>query len=178
MKLIPLAETINFANLRHHPIAADYPMCGDADFETLKASIRDGGFLPDERITLFGSPPMVLDGRNRLKAGLAVDHRFVKENFLLFIGTEAEAEAYSNKKNGARRHLTAEQKAERIKRAIADNPSASARDIARKLGVSHVTVEKYKSEKSEAEKEYAKFKTVWNKLSEENRAKFFRECSP
>ena len=176
-KLVPLAMMVDVATLRAHPIAAEYPMAGDSDFENLKASITERGFLPNEQITVYGSPAMILDGRNRLKAGLAVGHKFIKENFVLFMGTEAEAEAYSNAKNGARRHLTAEQKAERIKRVIADNPNASSREIARKLGVSHVTVERYKNEKTEAEKEYSKFKAVWNKLSEDNKAKFIRECS-
>ena len=176
-KLVVLTMMIDVASLRAHPIAAEYPMAGDNDFEALKASILERGFLPNEQITLYGTPAMVLDGRNRLKAGIAVGHKFTKENFVLFTGTEAEAEAYSNAKNGARRHLTAEQKAERIKREIANNPSASSREIARKLSVSHVTVERYKSEKTESEKEYAKFKAAFGKLSAENQAKFIRECS-
>jgi len=100
-----------------------------------------------------------------------------RENFLLFTGTEAEAEAYSNAKNGARRHLTAEQKVARIKAAIEQDPAASSRDIARKLSVSHVTVERYRNEKTESEKQYSKFKAAFNQLSEENKAKFIRECS-
>ncbi|MGY4227601.1 ParB-like chromosome segregation protein Spo0J [Bradyrhizobium sp. USDA 4503] len=176
-QLIPAPLMPDLAKLRAHPIAAEFPMASDNDFENLKASIADRGFLPNEQIVLFGNPVMILDGRNRLKAGLAVGHKFTKENFLLFTLGEAEAEAYSNAKNGARRHLTAEQKAERIKAYIAQYPNAPSREIARKLGVSHVTVERYKNEKSESEKEYARFKAAFNKLSEENQAKFIRECS-
>jgi ParB-like chromosome segregation protein Spo0J len=177
-QLIPVTMMIDAAKLRAHPIAADFPMASENDFENLKASIRERGFLPNEQIVLYGNPPMILDGRNRVKAGLAVDHKFVKENFLLFTGSDADAEAYSNAKNGARRHLTDKQKADRIKAYIAANPDASSREIARKLSVSHVTVEKYKSEKTESEKEYARFLAVWNKLSDENKVKFTRECSP
>lgn len=176
-QLIPVPMMPDVAKLKAHPIAAEFPMAGDNDFENLKASIADRGFLPNEQIVLYGNPAMVLDGRNRLKAGIAVGHKFIKENFLLFTGIEAEAEAYSNAKNGARRHLTAEQKAERIKTYITQYPDASSREIARKLSVSHVTVERYRNEKTESEKEYGKFKAVWNKLSEENQAKFIRECS-
>ncbi|MFB9262830.1 helix-turn-helix domain-containing protein [Bradyrhizobium erythrophlei] len=176
-QLIPVPVMPDIAKLRHHPIAADFPMASDNDFENLKTSMTDRGFLPNEQIVLFGNPSMVLDGRNRLKAGIAVGHKFTKENFLLFTGNEVEAEAYSNAKNGARRHLTAEQKAERIKAYIAQYPDASSREIARKLSVSHVTVERYKNEKTETEKEYSKFKAVWNKLSDENKTKFIRECS-
>jgi hypothetical protein len=176
-KLVALTMTPDIAALKAHPIAAEFPMATDNDFENLKASIADRGFLPDEQITLYGNPHMILDGRNRLKAGIAVGHKFTKENFMLFTGTEAEAEAYSNAKNGARRHLTAEQKAERIKAYIAQYPDASSREIARKLSVSHVTVERYKSEKTESEKEYSKFKAAFARLSEENQVKFIRECS-
>jgi hypothetical protein len=177
-KLTPVTAPPDIATLRAHPIAADFPMASENDFENLKASITDRGFLPNEQIVLFGNPPMILDGRNRRNAGIAVGHKFTKENFLLFTGNEAEAEAYSNAKNGARRHLTGEQKAERIKAYIAQHPDVPSREIARKLSVSHVTVDKYRSEKSESEKEYAKFKSAFNKLSAENQAKFIRECSP
>jgi hypothetical protein len=53
----------------------------------------------------------------------------------------------------------------------------SSRDIARKLGVSHVTVEKYRALKSDDERAYLKFMAHWRTLSEENRAKFYRESS-
>jgi hypothetical protein len=176
-RLTPAPMMPDVATLRAHPIAADFPMASENDLENLKASIADRGFLPNEQIVLFGNPAMILDGRNRLKAGIAVGHKFTKENFLLFTGNEAEAEAYSNAKNGARRHLTTEQKAERIKAYIAQHPDASSREISRKLSVSHVTVERYKSEKTESEKEYSKFKAAYSKLSDENKARFVRECT-
>jgi ParB-like chromosome segregation protein Spo0J len=152
-------------------------MASDADFENLRASIADRGFLASEPIVLIGNPPMILDGRNRFRAAKACGVKLTVTNFLLFNGSEAEAEAFSNAKNGARRHLTTEQKVERIKAYIAANPEMSSRDIARKLGVSHVTVEKYRALKTDDERAYLKFMAHFRQLSEENKAKFHRECS-
>src|SRR6516162_9092658 len=118
-KLVPCTTPPNIAELLPHPIAAEYPMAGTADSEALKASIREHGFLPDAPITLYNG--MIVDGRNRFKAGKAVGHKWTKENFVVFIGTHQEAVDYSNAKNGARRHLTNEEKAERIRRAIAED---------------------------------------------------------
>jgi len=84
-QLIPVPVMPDLTKLRHHPIAADFPMASDNDFENLKASITERGFLPNEQIVLFGNPAMVLDGRNRLKAGIAAGHKFTS---LDFHGTE------------------------------------------------------------------------------------------
>ena len=42
-KLVVLTMMIDVASLRAHPIAAEYPMAGDNDFEALKASILERG---------------------------------------------------------------------------------------------------------------------------------------
>jgi ParB-like chromosome segregation protein Spo0J len=163
-KLTPTAATPDIATLLPHPISAEYPMAGTADSEALKASIRERGFLPNEPITLYNG--MILDGRNRFKAGKAVAHKWTKENFVLFTGTHDEAVEYSNAKNGARRHLTNEEKAERVRNAIADDPLASSRDLARKLGVSPSTIEKYRNEKTAEEKDYNKARSAMLALSD------------
>jgi ParB-like chromosome segregation protein Spo0J len=105
-QLTAISALPDLAQLRPHPIAAEFPMASDADFENLRASIADRGFLASEHIILIGSPPMILDGRNRFRAAKACGVKLTVANFLQFTGSEAEAEAFSNAKNGARRHLT------------------------------------------------------------------------
>jgi ParB-like chromosome segregation protein Spo0J len=176
-KLLPSVVPPNIETLRAHPIAAAFPMMSKADFEALKASIADQGFQDHEPIVLYGEPRMILDGRNRLKACLEVGHKFNSKNFVIFTGSYEEAEAFSNAKNGARRHLTNEQKAERIKEYIDQNPGLSSREIGRRLSCSHATVESYRTKKSAVDKEYQSFKKAWNALSDENKEKFLQECS-
>src|SRR5262250_1880410 len=93
------------ATLKPHPLAGQFDMIEDGDdggaaFEGLKASIaRDGIKVP---IKMFNG--QVLDGRNRLKAALAVGHKFTARDFELFLSTEADARAYVDAANIHRRH--------------------------------------------------------------------------
>jgi hypothetical protein len=54
--------------LRPHPIANEFPMMDGPEYEGLKASIKEQGFLDSDPIWLYGDPLMILDGRNRQRA--------------------------------------------------------------------------------------------------------------
>jgi hypothetical protein len=82
------------ATLRPHPLAGQFDMIEDGDdggaaFEGLKASIKAEGIKVP--IKMFNG--QVLDGRNRLKAALAVGHQFRPRDFDTFLGTDADAKA-------------------------------------------------------------------------------------
>jgi len=171
-RLPPTTPTFDVKTLRPHPIANEFPAMDGPQYEGLKDSIKEQGIL--EPIVVYGIPPMILDGRNRHRAGLEVGHAFTASNFTTFEGTNEEAEAFSNARNGHRRHLTNAQKEERVKKYIAEHPNAKLREVARACGVSHNTVAKYKV--PPGKKEYQKFKAAWEDLSDEHRARFVGDC--
>jgi len=164
------------AQLRPHPIANEYPMMDVHEYEGLKASIKEGGFHESDPIWLYGDPLMILDGRNRQRAANELGIVLTAKCYRTFTGTYEEAEAFSNAKNGHRRHLTNTQKEERVKAYIAKHPNMGYREVARACGVSHNTVKKYKE--PPGEKDFKKFKETWDNLSDEHRARFVKECGP
>lgn len=163
------------AKLRPHPIANEFPMMDGPDYEGLKASIKAQGFLDSELIWLYGEPLMILDGRNRQRAALEIGVTLSAKNYRIFTGTYEEAEAFSNAKNGHRRHLTSAQKEERVKAYIAKHPKAGLREVARACGVSHNTVAKYKE--PPGEQNYKRFKSTWDDLPDDLRVRFVKECA-
>jgi ParB-like chromosome segregation protein Spo0J len=163
------------AKIRPHPIANEFPMMDGPDYEGLKASIKAQGFLVSDPIWLYGDPLMILDGRNRQRAANELGLVLGAKNYRVFVGTYEEAEAFSNAKNGHRRHLTSAQKEERVKAYIAKHPNAGLREIARACGVSHNTVKKYKE--PPGEEELKKLMKLWGDLSDELRARFVKECA-
>ena len=175
-KLIGPSLPSDLAQLRHHPIANEFPMMEGPEYEGLKASIKEQGFYEDQPIWLFGDPLMILDGRNRQRAANELGLVLTARNYRIFTGTYEQAEAFSNAKNGHRRHLTNAQKEDRVRSYIAKHPSAGLRDVARACGVSHNTVKKYKEPPGDAA--FKKFKSTWEELSEEYRARFVKECGP
>lgn len=100
-------------DLEFHEIANGYPMTTDEEFAALIDSIEESGQL--ENITLYDNE--ILDGRNRY---LACSQLGIKVKTEIFTGTYDEAIAFSNAKNGARRHLTKGQKAFTALYAIID----------------------------------------------------------
>lgn len=174
-KLIGTALPPDPTKLRAHPIADQYPMMDGPEFEGLKANMKAQGFLESEPIWLYGDPLMILDGRNRQKAASELGLMLSAKHYRIFTGTYDEAEAFSNAKNGHRRHLTSAQKEERVKAYIAKHPNAGLREVARACGVSHNTVAKYKE--PPGEKDYQKLRTAWDNLSDEHRARFVKECA-
>jgi hypothetical protein len=163
MNALPSAH----ANLSAHPLADMFPMIGDGpEFEGLKASIATGGIR--EPIKLFDGK--ILDGRNRYKAATSVGHKFTPLNFEEFKGTLAEAEQYVIDTNVHRRHLSAEAKADLVRRMLAKYPTKSDRKIAQLCGVSHPFVSKLR--KPEGDPAFDKFARTWDDLSDQQRERF------
>src|SRR5262245_10571612 len=104
--------------LKPHPISTEYPPMDAYEFEGLKASIKAQGFRDEEPIWLYGDPLQILDGNNRHRAVLELGLVLSAKCYRVFVGTYEEAVAFSNLKNGHRRHLTKEQKEARVRAAI------------------------------------------------------------
>jgi hypothetical protein len=132
--------------LTAHPIAAEFPLMDRYEYEGLKASMKSYGFREDDPIWLYEG--QILDGRNRLKAALEVGIALSAKNFRVFTGTHAEAQAFSNRKNGHRRHLTQAQKDDRVRAYVLAHPHSSSREVAKACGVSHTHVMTLKKDMS------------------------------
>jgi predicted transcriptional regulator len=122
---------------------------------------------------------MILDGRNRYGAGKACGYKFSAKNFIEWVGTLAEAEAWVISTNLHRRHLTAKQKQEMVRARIRKSPEMSNRQIAKLLGVSHTMVadERDRTLNPPELKRFQEFKRTWEGLSDEHREAFVREFS-
>jgi len=122
----------------------------------------------------------VLDGRNRLKAGLAVGHKFSARDFETFVGSIEDAKAYVDAANIHRRHLSKEQRDKLVKTKIAEHPNASNRQIARMCGVSHTHVNNVRremEEKPQGDKVLERFERTWEELSDHQRESFVEKFS-
>src|SRR5215471_17036268 len=130
----PMPPTFDPATLLPYPYANQFDRIEDGEevdaaFEALKASIAKTGIkMP---IKLFEGK--VLDGLNRLKAALAIGHKFTARDFYTFIGTQEDANIHH-------RHHSKERKDRLIKAKIAEHPNASNLQIARMCGVSHTRI--------------------------------------
>lgn len=171
------------ASLKPHPFADQFDMIeagddGGAAFEALKASIAKSG-IRDPIIIFEG---MILDGRNRHKAGLAVGYKFTTRDFRFHRGTRDEAKALVDDLNIHRRHHSAGQKEKLVKARLAEHPQASNRQIAKMCGVSHTFVNKVKEGMAGQEPDDKKLKSLekaWNddELTDEQRERFVKKHS-
>jgi ParB-like nuclease domain len=115
-----------------HPLADLFPLMEGAEFDELVADIKKNG--QREPIVLYDG--MILDGRNRVRACLAaglpkINCRHPKID---------DPAAYVVSANIRRRHLSAEQKRDLIRKVLEATPERSDRSIAKQVGVSHPTV--------------------------------------
>jgi hypothetical protein len=127
---------------KFHPdcVAMGEPM-SDQDLDVLAKDIQVNGLL--EPITIFAE--MILDGRNRYLACKQAGRKFDDKDFVE-LPTRLDPLTFVISKNINRRHWTAEQKREAIKKLVAQNPNMSSRAIAAVGHVSHNTVEKIRQE--------------------------------
>jgi ParB-like chromosome segregation protein Spo0J len=160
---------MNYAALGAHPLATLFRLMDEPELEALKASIHANGIR--EPIRLYEG--RILDGRNRHRAALEVGYVFKADDFVEFIGTTAEAEAYVLDTNASRRQMSDADKAELIKRMVARHPGASDRHIARLCGVSHVTVAKHRAPPTD--KVFDKFAKDWGGLTDSQRRRFAKK---
>jgi hypothetical protein len=168
-KPIPKLPLPPVNRLEAHPIAGLIPEASPEEFKTLKHSIRTNGIR--EPIWLFENK--ILDGRHRVRAGLELHYDFKPGDFRLFEGTYEQAKTFVEDVNLARRQLTKEQKEQVARRMIGENPKASNREIARKCGLSHVTVGKLKKEPDDkVDKDFEKFVRDWQSLSDQQQERF------
>jgi hypothetical protein len=114
-------------------------MADASEYAGLRESIRQRGIL--QPVTLFDDGGLkILDGRNRIKAGLEVGYRWKLEDFRVFVGSVAEAEVYVYSVNSLRRHLSKEQKEQQVLKLLAKHPQMPSRKLAVMVGVSHSTI--------------------------------------
>ena len=174
-KFVALTALPNINELRPHAIAEQDPEMNAAEFEALKVSIKASGIR--EPITLFNDQGQewVLDGRNRVNAGIAIRHRWALRDFRLFTGSVAEARQLAAELNDIRRHLSAEQRKEKAAKLIAANPGLSSRALAAMCGVSHTTIVRMREQTSDEDKSYDAFVNKWAALSLAHQERFVRE---
>jgi len=171
-----LEPATDYLNLMPHPLAAMFPMIADAEAAALRANVKANGIL--QQIVLYQG--MILDGRNRYRAGKECGHIFTAKDFKTFEGTLAEDEAFVISTNVHRRHLTNAQKAEFIQLMIEKNPNATNRQIARLTQLSHTTVGSVRDKMLHSPEvvKFEKFKTMWESLPDEQRSAFVKEFAP
>jgi len=168
----------NYDNLVPHELANLLPMIEGSKFAELKEDIRKNGIL--EPIKLFED--RILDGRNRYKAGREVGYKFAANDFEVFQGDYAAAEAYVFSTNFLRRQLTNTQKNDVIKTMIEKYPNESNRQIARGCGLnSHSQVANVRDKLREPtleQKKFTDFCKTWDALPEYQRQAFVKEFAP
>jgi hypothetical protein len=174
-KFAALSALPNVNELRPHSIADDDPPMNAAEFDALKFSMKASGIR--EPITLFNDQGQewILDGRNRIAAGIAIKHRWLLRDFRLFTGTLAEARQLAAELNDIRRHLSAEQRKEKAAKLIVAHPTLSSRALAAMCGVSHTTIVRMREQTSEEDKSYDAFVNKWAALSLAHQERFVRE---
>lgn len=106
------------------------------EYESLKADIAERGVLVAIEFDEDGN---VLDGHHRLQ----IAHELGIEDYPTVIRsgwTEAQKRSHARSLNVHRRHLNQEQRRLLIAQELLENPSASNNSVAKRLGVSDMTV--------------------------------------
>ena len=127
-----------------HPLAAIDPLMTGGAYASLIADIRAHGLR--EPVVLYKGK--ILDGRNRARAcaeaGVPLASR--EMDFV----DDAAAAAFVDSINWYRRHLTPEQKRDRIAARLKANPNLSDRQVAKQTDTSHTRVSKVRHELEQA----------------------------
>jgi hypothetical protein len=140
--------------IRVHSAADEYPMMGDDELDKLAEDIAKNGVQrPIEWITGPNGWEL-LDGRNRVAAvaRIADPKRreeiqiWLRDHSIVHLAGVADPVAYVASANLHRRHLTPEQKRERIARLLKEDPARSDRAIAKEARVSPTTVGKARAD--------------------------------
>ena len=112
------------------------------EYSELKADIKERGVMVPIEFDEFGN---TLDGHHRLKIceelGITDYPKVIRAGM-----TEEEKRTHARKLNMARRQLSQEQRRDLIREQLKETPEKSDRQIAKELGVSHVTVAARRSE--------------------------------
>jgi ParB-like chromosome segregation protein Spo0J len=155
--------------------ADSYPMGNPYELEAMAESIAKQGILvPIEIWRDEAGKWWKIDGRNRVKAAQAARYRFKSTDFKVFVGSESEAVARAEALNSHRRHLTKEQKEERVRMLIAKYPHLPSRKLALMCGVSHTTVANIRREGHEEDTTYKTLEKAWVAASVQAQEEFAR----
>jgi hypothetical protein len=123
-------ETLTF-----HPYAETYSLLEGDEYESFKADIAARGVREALKYRVVNGKKEGLDGRNRLRACADLGIACPEEEVSVF---DADVEDYIDSLNLHRRHLTREQRQDRVLRLRARGQSL--RNIADAVGVSPATV--------------------------------------
>jgi hypothetical protein len=120
-----------------HPYAETYPLLEGDEFDRMVASIRRtrGNAEKPCYYRMVKGEPQGLDGRNREKACKLAK---VKCTWKKVVVADEDVEEFIDRHNDVRRHMTAEQRRERVAKLRAQGRSTY--EIAEKVGASQATV--------------------------------------
>jgi hypothetical protein len=123
-----------------HPAADAYPLLDRRDLIDLGDDIRRNGLL---YLVTLSSDGQLCDGRNRLDAMEAAGIEIVFDDSMFErLPPDADLDAWIASANLFRRHLTLEQRAEKVAALIEAHCGKSDLQIAKMAGVSHPTIAK------------------------------------
>jgi hypothetical protein len=144
----PTDLTAKVRALTPHPLADMFPLIDGEDFQSLVEDIAANGI----RVPIMLYEGKVLDGRNRLRAGIEAGHRFTERDFTQ-LAAGVNPEGYVISANLQRRSLDNKGKRAVIAKLIESKPGQSDRAIARLAGVNHKTVADVRDELSKRTQE-------------------------
>jgi hypothetical protein len=121
--------------MKFHPYAETYPLLEGEEYETFKNDIADRGVREPVKFRIVNGKKQGLDGRNRLRACAELGISCPEEKVSV---EDAEVETYIDSLNLHRRHLTREERQERVLRMR--ERGHSLRHIAAAVGASPATV--------------------------------------
>jgi DNA-binding Lrp family transcriptional regulator len=140
-----------------HPAADKYPLLDQRDLIDLGDDIKRNGLAHRPIIGQVDGVWMLCDGRNRLDAMEAVgiyilDSRLPPDRSPTFVKLplDTDVDAYIASANLFRRHLTMDQRAEKIAALIEAHAEKSNLQISKMAGVSHPTIAKARAKMEES----------------------------
>lgn len=136
---------LDYDNLQFHPLANIFDLIDGDEFDAFVDMFRKQGLL--QQIILHQG--MILEGRNRYRAGKQCGHKWTSKDFTELPLTKNPYE-FVIAANVQRRHLTSDQKRNLAVRLIRERPNDSDRKIALLIGVSNKTISTYRKELEEA----------------------------
>jgi ParB-like chromosome segregation protein Spo0J len=121
----------DYDNLQFRSLANIFPLIEDEEFDAFVDMFKKQGLL--QPLVLYQG--MILEGRNRYRAGQKLGQKFTAKDFTEFTGKNPYEFVIAA--NVHRRHLTTDQKRTLAVRLIRERPNESDRKIALLLGMSN-----------------------------------------
>ena len=160
----PSSVAIDYDDLKFHPLSEIFPLIEGDEFDGFVDGFKKHGLL--QQIVL--QQGMILEGRNRYRAGKALCYKFTAKDFTELPPGKNPYE-FVLVANVQRRHLTTEQKRDLALRLIRERPNDSDRKIALLLGMSNKTISTYRKELEEM---FERFVRTWHDLDANQRRDF------